>query len=93
MRPFNINGNLTNALRSIKPFSGTNPGNFGGCYKEACITLSISRREVFHMLGVQVRPTTIATSGATTTPQVSLEHRQAEYDRANQHICYISSKT
>lgn len=85
MGDFHANGSsLSNALRGIKPFSGTKPDQFDDWYKKACFTLSIARPDVFHILEGQARPST-TTSGATE----SLEQRQAAYDRANQDLFAI----
>lgn len=44
---FNVNFNLANAFKSVKPFIGMNPDNFGGWCKKAHLTLSISRTHTF----------------------------------------------
>ena len=90
MGDFNVNGSsLSHALRDITPFSGTNPDQFDDWYKKSCLTLSIARPGVLHILEGQAKPSATS-SGATE----SLEQRQAAYDRTNQDqfaILYLIS--
>lgn len=89
MGDFNANGSsLSHALRGIKTFWGTNPDQFADWYKKASFTLSIARPDVFYILEGQARPS-VATAGATSSSQGSLQQRQAAYDRTNQDLLAI----
>ena len=79
----------TSWLSPTDNFSGRNPDQFDDWYKKSCLTLSIARPGVLHILEGQAKPSATS-SGATE----SLEQRQAAYDRTNQDqfaILYLIS--
>lgn len=43
----NTNGTLSNALRDMNTFSGTDPEQLDDCHKKGCFTLSIAGPDVF----------------------------------------------
>ena len=82
----NINGNLANATRDLKQFSGKDPAQFQNWYEKPIISLSISRPVILTVIEGEPRPTE-----ETSAEQAPLARRQPEYDRADHELFAVLS--
>ena len=82
----NINGNLANATRDLKQFSGKDPAQFENWYEKPIISLSISRPVIYTVMEGEPRPTQ-----ETSVEEAPLARRQPEYDRADHELFAVLS--
>ncbi len=96
MDPSYNNGNLANATRGLKPFSGKDPTLFENWYEKTSIMLSISRPDIHNVMEGQIRPVAgtsedNAMASLLSTTVATLAQRQAAYDRADHELFAILS--